>query len=80
MNRFEAAVASFTEALDSYRQLAEARPDVYLPNVATTLNNLGTVQANMNRFEAAVASFTKPWTSEGSWPRRGPTSTCRMSR
>ena len=29
----EAAVASFTEALDSYRQLAEARPDVYLPDV-----------------------------------------------
>ena len=34
MNRFEAAVDSFTEALDIRRQLAEARPDVYLPDVA----------------------------------------------
>ena len=59
MNRFEAAVASFTEALDIRRQLAEARPDVYLPYVAMTLNNLGNVQINMNRFEAAVASFTE---------------------
>jgi len=39
----EDAVASYDEALAKYRKLAESRPDVYLPAVATTLNNLGNV-------------------------------------
>ncbi|MCA9047636.1 MAG: hypothetical protein KDA89_02845, partial [Planctomycetaceae bacterium] len=43
LRNLESAVASFEEALTIRRKLAAARPDVYLPNVTATLNNLGTV-------------------------------------
>ena len=34
------AEQAYAEALATYRKLAEANPDAYLPNVAMTLNNL----------------------------------------
>ena len=36
----QAALAAAREAADTYRQLAEANPDAYLPNLAGALNNL----------------------------------------
>ncbi|WP_282773948.1 tetratricopeptide repeat protein, partial [Phaeodactylibacter xiamenensis] len=40
-NRFKKAIKRYEEALEKYRTLAEKNPDVYLPDVAGTLNNLG---------------------------------------
>jgi nephrocystin-3 len=37
----EAAVKAYEEALAIRRRLAQQQPEVYEPNVATTLNNLG---------------------------------------
>ena len=39
-----------------YRSLAHSRPNVYLPSVALTLNNLGVLQRIMYRLEDAEAS------------------------
>jgi hypothetical protein len=44
---------AFTEALKIYRELAQKKPGTYLPYVATTLNNLGTIDGAQNRLEAA---------------------------
>jgi tetratricopeptide (TPR) repeat protein len=40
-NQFKDAEHWYQAALDNYRQLAEDNPSVYLPDVATILNNLG---------------------------------------
>ena len=39
--RMKESEQSFQEALATYRRLAEANPEEYLPKVAMTLNNLG---------------------------------------
>ncbi len=46
-NRVEEARHHFERALELRRQLAEQNPSVYLPDMATTLNNLG----NLDRLE-----------------------------
>jgi len=38
-------------ALKFYRELAQKNPDVYLPDVAMTLNNLGILDRVQNRTE-----------------------------
>ncbi len=48
---------SFEEALATYRDLARQAPEVYLPRVATTLNNLGNVQRALGDLASARASF-----------------------
>ncbi|HKI36446.1 MAG TPA: CHAT domain-containing tetratricopeptide repeat protein [Gemmataceae bacterium] len=57
LRQLEAARASFEEALATRRELARQRPDVYQPDVAMTLNNLGSVQDALNDLEAARASY-----------------------
>jgi tetratricopeptide (TPR) repeat protein len=47
---------SYQEALTSYRRLAEANPDAYLPNVATTLNNLANLYGVTQRMKEAERS------------------------
>ena len=42
LGRREEALAASQEAVDLYRRLAETRPDAFLPDLAMSLNNLGT--------------------------------------
>ena len=57
VRQMENAVEAWQASLAIYRALAQARPEVYRPYVATTLNNLGTVQSDLNALEAARASY-----------------------
>ncbi|MBN1608261.1 MAG: trypsin-like peptidase domain-containing protein, partial [Polyangiaceae bacterium] len=41
LGRPEEALGATQEAVDQYRTLARARPDAFLPDLATSLNNLG---------------------------------------
>ena len=41
LGRREAALEATAEAVKTYRRLAEARPDAFLPDLAMSLNNLG---------------------------------------
>ena len=43
------------EAVTIYRRLAEANPTAYLPNLATSMNNLGLRLSNLGRREQALA-------------------------
>jgi nucleoside phosphorylase len=52
----EAALASTQKAVDTYRKLADARPDAFLPNLAASFTNLGGRQSALGRREAALAS------------------------
>jgi tetratricopeptide (TPR) repeat protein len=45
-NQYRAAETLYTEALNSYRELANDNPAVYLPDVVATLNNLGNLVAD----------------------------------
>jgi tetratricopeptide (TPR) repeat protein len=56
-NRMEEARKAFEEALDTYRRLAHANPDTYLPDVAMTLNNLGVLHSDQNRMEEARKAY-----------------------
>jgi Tetratricopeptide repeat len=56
-NQFKAASVWYEEALALYRTLAEAHPEAYLPDVAMTLNNLGSLQRDQHDFAAAAASY-----------------------
>jgi CHAT domain-containing protein/Tfp pilus assembly protein PilF len=59
LNELEAARASYQEALASYRQLAQLRPDTHLPDVARALGRLGDVQRRLNDLEAGHASYAE---------------------
>jgi hypothetical protein len=59
-NQFKPAEEIYSEALDNYRKLAADNPSAYLPDLATTLNNLGIlVAADSNRHQAAETLFTE---------------------
>ncbi|MFJ5899798.1 tetratricopeptide repeat protein, partial [Streptomyces sp. NPDC093064] len=47
------------EAVDHYRALAEASPVAYLPNLASSLNNLSIQQGKAGDRQAALASITE---------------------
>ncbi len=51
--RMEVARQHFERALELRRQLAQQNPAVYLPDMATTLNNLGNLDRLQNRPEEA---------------------------
>ncbi|WP_218509742.1 toll/interleukin-1 receptor domain-containing protein [Variovorax sp. dw_308] len=54
--RREDALAATEEAVQVYRGLAQARPDAFLPNLATSLNNLGNMLSDLGRREDALAA------------------------
>ncbi|MFN3422527.1 MAG: tetratricopeptide repeat protein, partial [Armatimonadota bacterium] len=56
-HRFEEAEEAFREAIEIYRRLAKAEPQVYEPYLAMTLNNLGYVLYNLRRFEEAEEAY-----------------------
>ena len=56
LGRREEALAASQEAVDLYRQLAAARPDAFLPDLAMSLNNLGIRLSDLGRREEALAA------------------------
>src|SRR6266403_1980722 len=56
-NRMEETRKEHEEALKTYRELAQKEPETYLPSVATTLNDLGTIDSDQNRMEAARKEY-----------------------
>ena len=56
-NEFDKAEKSYFEALKIGRKLAEVNPQSCLPDVASTLNNLGLLQNNKNEFDKAEKSY-----------------------
>ena len=53
------ALASITEAVERYRELATANPAAYLPNLATSLNNLSGCQSETGDRAGALTSITE---------------------
>jgi tetratricopeptide (TPR) repeat protein len=49
----EAARMGFDEALKIRRELAQKNPDIYLPDVAQTLNDLAVLDRDQKRMETA---------------------------
>lgn len=58
-NEFAAAEQSYVQALDIYERLAQVNLQTYLPDVATTLNNLANLQSDKNELMAAEASYRR---------------------
>jgi len=56
LGRREEALAAIEEATGIYRQLATARPDAFLPNLAASLNNQADCLARLGRREEAFAA------------------------
>jgi tetratricopeptide (TPR) repeat protein len=55
----EEARNEHAEALKIRRELAHKNPDVYLPDVAQTLNNLGNLDSQQNRMEEARNEYAE---------------------
>ncbi|MER5399312.1 tetratricopeptide repeat protein, partial [Streptomyces sp. NPDC002599] len=51
------------EAVTVYRQLADARPDAFLPDLATSLNNLSIDLGELGRREEALAAIEEAVTA-----------------
>jgi hypothetical protein len=47
----------YEEAQKIFRELARKNPDVYVPDVAMTLNNLETLDRNQNPMQPRVANL-----------------------
>ena len=56
LGRREEALAATKDSLDNYRELAEKNPDAFLPNLATSLNNVGNSLSEVGRREEALAA------------------------
>ena len=57
LGRREEALAAIEEVTGLYRQLAAARPDAFLPNLALSLNNQAVRLADLGRPEEALAAI-----------------------
>jgi len=57
LGRREEALAAIEQATGIYRQLAEARPDAFLPDLAMSLNNQSGRLADLGRREEALAAI-----------------------
>ncbi|MGB2923943.1 MAG: hypothetical protein WBB82_01460, partial [Limnothrix sp.] len=49
----------FAEALEKYRQLAASKPQLYLPYVATILNNFGIFHSDRNEYKVALGKYAE---------------------
>jgi hypothetical protein len=58
-NKHNTAIDKYKKNLTSCRKLAENNPDVYLPDVAMTLNNLANLQKNTNRHKDAESNYAE---------------------
>ncbi|MGA2206286.1 MAG: tetratricopeptide repeat protein, partial [Terracidiphilus sp.] len=57
--RMKEAEQAYAEALATYRKLAEANPDAYLPDVGMTLNNLANLYSNTQRMKEAEQAYAE---------------------
>jgi tetratricopeptide (TPR) repeat protein len=57
LGRREEALAAIEQATGIYRQLAEARPDAFLPDLAMSLNNQSGRLGDLGRREEALAAI-----------------------
>ena len=57
LGRREEALAAIEEAVTIRRDLAAARPDAFLPDLATSLNNQSSCLADLGRREEALAAI-----------------------
>ncbi|GAA4253693.1 P-loop NTPase [Dactylosporangium darangshiense] len=55
----DGALVLITEAVDLHRQLADANPDAFLPDLATSLHNLSNAQSDVGDRAAALTSITE---------------------
>ena len=56
-NQTEGIRREYEEALKTYRELAKKEPEIYLPHVAASLNNLGILDRDQNRMEEARKDY-----------------------
>ena len=56
LGRREEALAAAEEAVRLYQQLAQQRPDAFLPDLATSLNNVANRLSELGRREEALAT------------------------
>jgi tetratricopeptide (TPR) repeat protein len=63
LGRREDALEAITEAVQIRRQLAEARPDAFLPDLAGALNNQSIHLSGLGRREDALAAVTEAVTA-----------------
>jgi tetratricopeptide (TPR) repeat protein len=56
LRRWEEGLARITQAVGLRRRLADARPEVFAPDLANSLNAQSTCLANLGRHEQALAS------------------------
>ncbi len=54
--RMKEAETAYQEGLSTYRELAQANPEVYLPHVAMTLNNVANLYRDTQRMREAEAA------------------------
>jgi tetratricopeptide (TPR) repeat protein len=59
LGRHEEALAQAQEAVRIYAQLAQARPDAFLPNLAVSCGTRGTILTVLERHAEAAASFAQ---------------------
>jgi tetratricopeptide (TPR) repeat protein len=57
LGRREEALTAIEEAVTAYRQLADARPDAFLPNLAMSLNNQSLRLSDLGRREDALTAI-----------------------
>ncbi|MDR1646374.1 MAG: tetratricopeptide repeat protein [Tannerellaceae bacterium] len=59
---YSKAKDAYMEALEIYRKLADDNPKAYQPDVATTLNNVGTLHMNNRDFSDAAKAYEEALT------------------
>lgn len=55
----ERALAATTDAVSNYRRLSEQRPDIFLPTLGRTLNNLAGQLGTAGRRQEGLAAITE---------------------
>ena len=79
LGRREEALAAIEEAVTIYRQLAQARPDAFLPDLAAALNNQSAAWLTWGGGRRPWPRSRKPSPSTASSPRPAPTRSCPTS-
>ena len=72
LGRPEEALAAMEEAVTAYRDLARARPDAFLPDLAMALNNQSVRLADLGRREDALAAIEEAVTAYRDLARERP--------
>jgi tetratricopeptide (TPR) repeat protein len=71
-NRIEEARNELDEALKTFRDVAQKNPEIYLPDVAETLNDLGKVERDQNRMEEARTAYVEALTIRREFAQKNP--------